>query len=273
MIDLHAHSLYSDGDFSPADLIKLAGKRGVEKIALTDHNTLVGINQQFIAGVEIFTAWRGAAVHILGYGRSWEAAALQAGLASTRAGYKQRIEKMVELCHQAGYNNVSLTDIKARRVSEAEPAFVSYDIVKELMAKHNLPLAQARALTLEGGACHVPYGSWAMSPAAAITLLHQVGGLAVLAHPGITGQEQGRENMWRLINEVVYTKINGLEVYHPFHDEVLKKELAAFCQKNNLLITGGSDFHGVASRDFLGQSGLSQEDWEKFQSRLSPNGL
>lgn len=278
MIDLHTHSIFSDGDLPPAHLMAQAKQREITGVSLTDHNTLGGLTLArtaateegltFLAGVEISTLWQGAAVHILGYGQHWDEPLLQQGLAVTRAGYKKRIEQMIALCHQAGYDKVSLADIAQRRATEAEPAFISYDVVKELMAKYDLPLSEARALTIEGGKFYIPYGDWAMSPQAAIELLHQAKGLAVLAHPGITGHEQGIAKMWQLIKEVVSQKIDGVEVYHHFHDEPLKKELAVYCQKNNLLITGGSDFHGPSHFDYLGKSGLSEADWEKLKRVL-----
>lgn len=268
LFDLHTHSLYSDGDGAPDMLLALARQRGVARIALTDHNTLAGTaGLPCIAGVEISTLWQAAAVHILGYGRQWDTSALQAGLAPTRAGYQERIARMVERCHQAGYDKVSLADIAARRAGQAEPAFISYDVAKELVAKHDLSLTQAQAITREGGAAYVPYGDRAMSPRQAIYLLHRVGGLAVLAHPGITAKEQGKETMWQLIKELTGA-LDGLEVYHHFHDEPLRQELTRYCQEHDLLITGGSDYHGPNHYDFLGQIGLGPEPWEKFKHAL-----
>jgi predicted metal-dependent phosphoesterase TrpH len=279
MIDLHLHSTVSDGDVAPADVVIAAKQAGVTALSLTDHNGLWGIAEahavatteslDFLAGIEMTASWQQVDVHILGYSQSFQEGVLHDGLQSTRDGYRQRIQAMVQLCQQAGFSQVSWADIEQHRQGQRDPCYVSYDVVRELRVKQGLSLSQARQLTVKGGECYVPYGSWALSLATAIDLIHQAGGLAVLAHPGIVGFEAGGRAMWKLVAEVVSRQIDGIEVFHPFHEEDVKRKLAEFCRANNLLLTGGSDWHGPDNYgNALGKAGVEQDQWQALQQRL-----
>ena len=254
MIDLHTHSTASDGEKTPAEVVKEASRRGLQGISLTDHNGIWGVSEaartadslglEFIEGLEITAQFEGTDVHILGYSRNFRREILEAGLADTRAGYEQRLKEMTQKCQAAGYDNVSWEDIAARRAGWKNPAHVSFDLAAELRDKYGLDLEAARQLTVTGGACHVPYGSWALAPAAAVALVHNAAGVASLAHPGTIEFEGGREKLDALLDYLIKAGLDGIEVWHPFHAEEYSARLLKISEARGLTATGGSDWHG-----------------------------
>lgn len=284
MYDLHLHSTYSDGDLSPADLVSVAHEHSVSGVSLTDHNGVWGISEaraaaqrlamQFIAGIEVTALYSRWSVHLLGLGHTLDAAVLREGLQRTREGYRQRTMHMVNLCHQAGYMDVSFDAIVARRAQQTEPCYMAYDVARELHKKHGLTVQQARRLVVAGGPCHVPYGSWALAPQEAISLIHQAGGVAVLAHPGFVVFDGGSlDDMRGLISVLIAAGLDGLEVLYPYHDAHMVSELRLLAQQHGLIVTGGSDWHGpgryVKSDEQFGKVGVPEEDFQMLLDRLS----
>lgn len=280
MIDLHLHSTCSDGTVEPADVVQTAFERGLIGLSLTDHNGVWGneaaeakaqeLGLIFIQGIEISTAWQGSDIHILGYSLGFDVDQLTAGLATTRAGYEQRIKAMVDRCHVAGFPQVRWEAIQANRAYLTDPSYVTFDVTQQLQTAAGLSAEQARQLTVRGGACYVPYGEWALSPQQAIELLHQVGGLAVLAHPGIIAHESGEGQLQKILAHLLSNGLDGIEVWHSFHTENVIQQLQQFTAEHQLLKTAGSDWHGPDRfRDEdLGEFGLAETDWQQLQARL-----
>lgn len=254
VFDLHLHSTASDGDVSPAEVMREAKRRGLSGLALTDHNGLWGMDEakaaahelslRFIEGIEITARYQEADVHILGYSRAFQRAVLRDGLAETRRGYEKRTQAMVHLCQKAGYDKVLWENITARRANFTEPCYVSFDVAREVSAQYHLDPETARKMTVTGGVCHVPYGEWALSPAAAVKLIHQAAGVASLAHPGTIEYEHSRELLLTILEELLPAKLDAIEVVHPFHDTAYQAWLTQLTQEHGLAITGGSDWHG-----------------------------
>lgn len=254
MHDLHLHSTASDGDVSPAEIVREAKKRGLSGVALTDHNGLWGVDEaktsaealglEFVEGIEITARYQEADVHVLGYSRRFQREVLEEGLAGTRAGYEQRIQAMVNLCQRAGYPKVLWENIAARRAQFDAPCYVSFDVAREIAAQYQLDLETARKMTVTGGVCHVPYGDWALSPAAAVKLIHHAGGVASLAHPGTIEHEGSREILLEILAELLEAGLDAIEVVHPFHDAAYQAWLTQLTREHKLAVTGGSDWHG-----------------------------
>lgn len=278
--DLHLHSVYSDGDLPAEAVVQAAAERGIKLLALTDHNGLWGVDEAAAAaerlglaaieGIEVSVRWSELDIHVLGYSRSFDRPRLSASLAATRVGYERRAQEIVRLCQAAGYKKISFSEIKNRRGWQADPVYLSYDVAQELIEKYDLSRAQVRALTVAGGVCHVPYGSWALTIKQAVEVLHGAQGVAVLAHPGLIAADGG--DLHGVLDEAVAAAIDGLEVYHPYHDENMTEQLRDFADKNNLKITGGSDWHGPGrygeSDARFGQVGLSLEAGKDFVDSL-----
>lgn len=280
MFDLHLHTRYSDGDLTVTELVMLAKEKGLTGISLTDHNGIWGVqeaaqvaadnNITFIAGIEISTRFHGADVHILGYARQFNESILTDGLRTTRDGYAQRIAEMVRLCQAQGFDEINFAEIEQKRSAQINPSYISYDVAKQLQRVYDLPWDKVRALTVRGGACYVPYGNWAMTPSEAIALLHKAGAVAFIAHPGILVHEANHDVLLTLFEESVSHGLDGIEVQHPFHSQELINELNQYCSAHNLLISGGSDWHGPGRYHdtSFGTSGINKEEFAKINDRL-----
>jgi predicted metal-dependent phosphoesterase TrpH len=278
--DLHTHSTCSDGELAPGDLVHEAVRRGLGGISVTDHNGVWGWGDaqaaahmakiDFVAGIEVSAAFQGFDVHILGYSRNFDVDALESGLAGTRKGYAARMQAMVKKCQMAGYDRVSWKSIHARRSWQHMPVYVSLDLVRELSLAHGLPLAEAHAIVLKHS--YLPYGDWALTPSAAVDLIHQAHGKAVLAHPGIISHEHGRQLFSAMWQQLRGAGIDGVEIYHPFHSQAVTRELAVLANEEKLFVTGGSDWHGSSlfalNNEKFGAIGLSIDEYTIFLGNI-----
>ncbi len=280
MYDLHLHSTYSDGDLDAVELMREAKRRGLTGVSLTDHNGIWGVTEAareaatlglaFVPGIEISALYQQTDVHLLGYSSHFLETLLEQGLAGTRRGYQERVAAMVSRCHRAGFKDIALNDIYGSRLQQHNPSFISYDVAKQLRVKHQLSSDEARKVTVKGGACYVPYGAWALHPIEVIRLVHEAGGIVVLAHPGTVAHEGGQAVLEALLAELVPSGLDGIEVFHPFHSPKLIKELRGFVRERDLIFTGGSDWHGVGryhDSDF-GKIGLSSTQFARLRERL-----
>ena len=280
MYDLHLHSTYSDGSFTVPALIERAAQAGLKGVSLTDHDGLWGLAEgatvaaqqglAWLEGIEVSAEQAAGRVHIVGYSRAFDRQVIDDGLAETRAAHRERVEHLVAACQAAGYDRVSLASITERRAKQPNPGFVTFDVEQELVAAHGLSTNEAHQLTTPGGACYRVYDrSRALKPRAAIDLIHQAGGLAVLAHPGIISHEASAAVMHETIAELA-DQLDGLEVHHPFHSKNMTTQLTGLASEHDLLVTGGSDWHGEGRYDdtALGQSGITERQWHRLQERL-----
>ena len=279
MYDLHLHSTYSDGDQQVADVVAECASAGLVGISVTDHNGLWGQAEaasaaaerglEYLPGIEISARAHGADLHIIGYSYNFDQRRLEDGLANTRDGYERRARRMLELC-DAVELPVAFEELVDLRAAQHKPVYMAYDVARLLSEHHGLSGAEAKKLTTHGGKCHVPYGEWALSPAEAVTLIHGAGGIAVFAHPGTVSYEAGDSVLESILAELVAAEIDGIEVYHPFHDSPTKQRLKHYSSEHNLLVTGGSDWHGPGRyhEGALGSIGLSTEGWQLLTQRL-----
>jgi predicted metal-dependent phosphoesterase TrpH len=242
--DLHTHSIRSDGVLEPAELMRLAAERGVETIALSDHDTLAGVAEALSAGerlglrvipsIELNTESEWGDVHVLGYFLDPADAALEERLRWLRENRGRRIELMVENLNRLGYP-VSLERVLAIAAGGAlgrphlaqalaEAGHVrSYDEAFETLISKDAPAYVERV---------------GLTPSEAVKLVIAHGGAASLAHPGTVNGL--RELLPRLIDD----GLRGMEVYYPSHSAAWTAELRAMADAFALVATGGSDFHG-----------------------------
>lgn len=245
--DLHIHSSYSDGVYTPQELADLAKGAGITVLALTDHDTLQGLPEMkeaaakagigFIPGVEFSARWENRQVHILGYGMDEHNAHLLERLADVREARRSRLEKIIKRLHEMGMNvEVPVPEEGHRAVGRPHigRALVAQGYVSTVQEAFDLYIG-------EGKPAYQPQTK--MTPPEAVELIHQAGGLAVQAHPEEIGD---RELALRLLDTLPY---DGLEVYHP---SAIEKEAQDFwlhvARTRNLFVTGGSDYHGNAGR-------------------------
>lgn len=269
-VDLHIHSTASDGTQAPADVVRRAEAAGLDVIALTDHDTVVGVPEalaamdagpvEVVPGVELSSSWRGREVHILGYFVDPGAPALVEHGRRARSGREDRLREMV------------------RRLSE-QGAAVPFDDVLAAAGEGRGSLGRphlARALVGCGHADSVPDAfdrligdehpafvpTELLTPAEAVRVIQESGGLAVWAHPP-------SDLVDALLPELRTAGLRGLEIYRPRVPDEKVRRLEAVARTSGLLISGGSDWHGPDDGE-LGDFRVSSRDVEAL---LEAGGL
>ena len=246
LVDLHMHSTFSDGRYTPTMLVEEAAAKGLAVIALTDHDSWNGVNEakaaaaalgvRVLTGVELGSQYENDSVHILGYHVDMGCDALHAKMDELRHGRERRLEKMVAKLHSLGYPiQVEACDPLNRAVGRPH-------VAKALVAAGYFRTVQEvfDALLHRGGPAYVPQPK--LSPAAAVELIHQAGGIAVLAHPSELSDSTLPE---RLLRQVPF---DGLEVYHPSADKEAQAKWLHLAKELGLMVGGGSDFHATPDR-------------------------
>jgi hypothetical protein len=244
--DLHTHSNFSDGVLTPTALVDLAVSRGVEVMALTDHDSIEGIPEAvqaasrhpgftLVPGVEMSTDIPGAEVHVLGYFVDPNDALLQEELAELRNSRRERGRRMVEKLRDLGI------DIRWERVQAiAGGAAVGRPHVAQALLEigriSSLQEAFERYIGRNGPA-YVERTK--MTPVETVAFLHQRGALPVLAHPREMPDLEG------LLPPLKEAGLVGLEVYYQDYDEASVRRLLAIARSHDLVPTGGSDYHAL----------------------------
>jgi len=280
MFDLHLHSLYSDGDLPPAALASAVARRGLNGFALTDHNTIGGVNEakegaeevgiDFLAGVEITSRWEQLHVHILGYARNFDENILEQALQPVLVGTRQQLKEMAQRAQTAGYKKVSWDLIATQWRQNPQAAYSWYQIAKQLQQHYGLSTAEARRMCVRGGELYVPYGDWVMKAEQAVAVVNEAGGIAVIAHPGIIEKEADMETMQRIVKSLVPAGLVGIEINHPVATDDVRSWLSKFAQERELLVTGGSDWHGPHRyhEKLFGAIGVTGPQWQAIADRL-----
>ena len=224
-IDLHSHSLYSDGSLSPRDLVALGRDNRLRCLALTDHDTVEGIPEflrageelglYVLGGVEVSTTLRGHTIHILGYGIEDSLPALQEWLRPVQESRANRNRVILGKLNGLGI-----------AISEAELAAVSAD------GQTGRPHF-ARLMVQKGAVASVDeaFGRYLAR------------GKAVWAHPGILAQDFAV--IASVLRELAGLGLDGVEAHYPAHSRALRKKIEEAGAKLGLWATGGSDFHGA----------------------------
>ncbi|MDR2159296.1 MAG: PHP domain-containing protein [Treponema sp.] len=258
MVDLHTHSTSSDGELSPADLIREAAAQGLSAVALTDHDTINGIinarNEaalhgiRFIPGIELEIHWEpprgitglgpGGEFHLLGLGIGHPSPAFLDGIAELARRREERnreiLEKMRELGVEADYEEIRAL---SGGHSVGRPHFASLLVKRKIVRNRN----QAFARYLGAGKpFYVPKGGLDFEKAAA--LIRESGGLPVLAHPMSLYVAWGR--LPDLVKSLQDRGLGGIEAWHPTAKVQSCRRLEELGKALGLYITAGSDFHG-----------------------------
>lgn len=251
--DLHVHTLYSDGMLSPAEVVAEAQRIALAAIAITDHDTTDGIAPGIeaarsagiliIPGIEINTDWVGKEIHILGYGFDIANTKLLLRLEWIKTERIQRIERIISRLHALGLS-IAIERVFeiAGRGTVGRPHIGMAMVEKGYVGNISEAFTQYLAM---GRAAYVP--RYNITPEEAVQLILQAGGIPVLAHPGLINKDE-------LIPELIRFGLKGIEVYYPTHTVEQIDKYLRLAQKLNLVVTGGSDFHGEANtyRDQLG---------------------
>jgi 3',5'-nucleoside bisphosphate phosphatase len=249
-VDLHLHTNYSDGMYTPQKLIALAATTGMSTIAITDHDSVAGLPEGAIAakecgielinGCEISCTELEKEYHILAYHFDPQNTFFTEKLTEFK---QMRIERAIKICEKLQELNVTV-DIKDLLYNTKSAALTRMHIAKEIVKKGYVDSTRD-AFTkylYDNGPAYEP--KFDFSVAEAVKMIHSAGGVASLAHPG-------RRTSSREIYKFVSAGLDGIEVVHPEHNPSLQKKYETIAKQYNLLQTGGSDFHG-------------SRDWERY---------
>ncbi len=250
-IDLHCHSVFSDGLLSPARLVDLAATNGISALAITDHDTMAGVNEAkqygrardilIVPGIEFSVCHNGTTLHLLGYGLDAGNVHLKKLLATIQRSRIDRNKKILEKLNVLGYP-LSIEQLPDTGCGQlGRPHIASLLVDKKIV--HSEDDAFRRFLC-RGAAAYVQRDI--VTAHTAIDIITAAGGLTVLAHPGLLGFSEARID--DLINGLCDLGLHGIEVYHPANNKKMCLLLTGICRAKKLLHTGGSDFHG-RSRD------------------------
>lgn len=248
MIDLHLHSSASDGSLTPAELVRLAVKNDMEAIAITDHDTVEGVDEaleegrrlgiEVIPGVEISSEYDPGTMHITGLFININDHQLRSTLDFLQ---KVRRDRNLKILNKLGRYGIKLEYTELERLADngqiGRPHFARLMVVKGYCT--DIQEAFDRYLK-KGGPAYIHKKR--LTPEEAVKLISGAGGIPILAHPVTLGLKP--QELDSFVNDLVGKGLKGIEVYYCDHtqeDENLYKRLA---RKYNLLITGGTDFHG-----------------------------
>ena len=270
--DLHIHSNASDGELSPDQIIQYAALNGLKAIALTDHDTLVGVKRVFsthetqglkiITGVEISAEHDPGILHILGYFPTYPNG-LESDLDKVQKARRDRIPKVIRKL-----NDLGLTITQDDVFLEAGDSQVGRPHIARALLKKKYVRSFDDAFDLylgKGKKAYVPKEkmTWENS----IALIKQYGGLPVLAHPYTLSL--CRQELVTLIVSMRESGLEGIEVYYPDHSADQIAFYASIAWEMGLLETGGTDFHGTYRREVsIGEFGIEEHHLETFLMRL-----
>ncbi|KIL35228.1 metal-dependent phosphoesterase [Cohnella kolymensis] len=247
--DLHTHTTASDGMNRPSENVRLAKEAGLSAVAITDHDTVAGIPEALeagerygisvVPGVEISTALDGRDIHMLGYGISHQDPLLLSRLSSLRNVRNRRNEQILARLAELGMP-VSMAEVEAAagKSGRGSESVGRPHIAQVLMNKgyaSDLRDAFDRFLG-EGKPAYVSPPR--ISPFEAVAWIHEAGGAAVVAHPGLYDNDD-------LVAALLEAGADGVEAFHSDHDAEQEARYSALADRHSKLVTGGSDFHGA----------------------------
>jgi hypothetical protein len=273
--DLHVHSTASDGSLAPLDLLHRARAQGLRAIAITDHDSIDAVAEATIEAQKMdiylvpaveLTSYthpedekRQHELHILGYFINADDIEFKEELTRLRRIRTERVYKIAAALDTIGI------DIDAETIIQNTNGSVGrVHVAQELMRKgicSSLPEAFQKYIGA-GKPAYVPKEQ--LTPKVAIQLIHNAGGCAVIAHPGVT---EGLDDTWE---ELVEAGIDGIEVHYPAHSPEEEAKWLDMARRLDLLVTGGSDFHGEARPDVeIGQETVSMVEVHNLLERAN----
>lgn len=248
--DLHTHTTFSDGKLTPEELISAARQAGLSYLAITDHDTVDGVAHLYengfyptkgvrvIPGIEFSAHHPTREIHVLGFNVDIYNSELTDKLNDVTEARWTRFSEMVAKLQKLGYD-IREKDVLA--VAGASKSISRSHIGRVLVSKGYFKTVRDAfsELLQKGQPAYVPH--YRLEVADIISLIHQAGGKAVLAHPKLIWDDA-------LVEEVCRSGIDGIEVFYPQHNPEDTAHYLALAEKYQLLPSGGSDFHGFPTR-------------------------
>lgn len=269
--DLHTHTNYSDGYYSPAELLKKAAEKNISILSITDHDSLEGVKEaikispdygiELIPGVEISADIRDSEIHILGYFIDPFNLELERYLSFFR---EERYKRAIRIANKL--NNLGIDITIEDITSHAKNSAIGRPhIAQALLDKKYVSSFFEAFNKYIGNNCPAFEKKVHLSPQSACKIISDAGGLSFIAHPGKMSEE--------LIKELIEDGIDGIEVIHPSHSTTQVKFYRGITNEYFLLESGGSDFHGGRREDDinLGKYFVSPSALEAMRTRLIKN--
>ena len=270
-IDLHTHSNASDGTDPPAEVMARARGRGLDVVALTDHDTVAGHTEAraalppgltLVPGMELSCTRHGRSLHLLAYlfDPAWPA--LAEAVTSIRDDRIRRARVMVGKLAALG------TGVTWEQVTAiAGDGVVGRPHIARALAGTGTISEPAEAFTADwiGDGGRAYEDKYALDPAEAIALVRAAGGVSVLAHPRSGGYEVSSD----AIRELAAAGLNGLEVWHPDHSPATRGRLRVLAAGLGLVPTGGSDDHGALTGHHLGAETTPPDAFDRLIAQAS----
>jgi 3',5'-nucleoside bisphosphate phosphatase len=269
-MDLHCHSTASDGRLHPAELVERASANRLTVLALTDHDTFAGLPEaaeaceragiRFVPGVELSTVHRGRRLHLLAWFPSvgsWSTAF--EGHLAVRA--RARVQRLHAIAERLVHCGVPI-DADALEASSQHGAVTRAHIARALLAAGHIGRFQEAfdRFLGEGRPAYVPPTPW--ETADAVAAVHEAGGLCGVAHPEPDGFGEPDLLALRKLG------MDAVEVVHPGHARQTRRRLRRLAGRFDLLMTGGSDFHGQPGSRLLPRGHLGEPMKQAFLEAL-----
>ena len=283
LIDLHTHTNASDGTDSPSELIDKAMNRGINILALTDHDTTRGWSEassallnhssqssmKLVLGAEISCQdENGISIHMLGLLFDPDYQPLYEVLERTRENRHSRMERIIARLNEAGID-ITLEEVNAQRKGDA--TLGRPHLADALVARGHVASRDEAFAALLHNKSKFYINHYSPSPVETIKLIKAAGGVAVIAHP--LASQRGRTISMDLFESLISAGLDGIEVDHRDHSESEKSELLRFAIENELIVTGSSDYHGTGKLNQLAEYTTHPRQWEALEARaLSASG-
>ena len=277
LIDLHTHSNASDGTDSPVALIDKAIERGINVLALTDHDTVAGWNEaisalsahprgsqlKLVLGSEISCQDKdGTSIHMLGLLFDESHQPLISELEKTRENRLTRMERIVARLNEAGID-ITLEEVYAQKRGDA--TLGRPHLADALVARGHVGSRDEAFSTFLHNGSKFYINHYSPSPEEAIKLIKSAGGVAVIAHP--LASRSGRTVNPEIFADLIAAGLDGIEIDHRDHQELERSALLRIALENDLVITGSSDYHGTGKLNQLAEFTTSPEQWERLESK------
>jgi predicted metal-dependent phosphoesterase TrpH len=277
VIDLHMHTTASDGRCSPSDLVARVHAAGVRVFSVTDHDTVAALADagtaasalglMLVPGIEVTAVWDARDVHVLGYWIDPDDPGLAAFLEAQRARRVERVQA-IGLALAAAGAPVDVEPLLASARKRPGASVGRPGVARLVVAAGHAASVQDAFDRLLGTGCPAFVPRTGVSPEDAVRVIHQAGGLASLAHPGVTRRDD-RIGMW------ADAGLDAIEAYHSDHSDDEQERYLQRARQLGLAVSGGSDFHGDdqvaqrARRRTLGGVSLPADAWEALHARAA----
>jgi predicted metal-dependent phosphoesterase TrpH len=270
-VDLHIHTKVSDGSLSPSEVVSKAFKKGLKGIAITDHDTIQGIDEALayakrypdfvvVPGIEISTEYQGEELHVLGYFIDHRQASFIDSLNKMKDNRENRALRIINKLKSLGITlNPNIVNKHRNKGTIGRP-HIAQGLVDCGYAK-DVQHAFERYL-LKGMPAYVARKK--ITPEEAIRIINEAGGVPVLAHPGLLCNKG-------LVLSALNLGFKGVEIEYPLHSTSFKNWLRKEAGKKKLLITGGSDYHGKYKKIKLGEETVPFEVIKKLHELKKNN--